>query len=103
MNRTFVEMGIKNLLSFVKPMTVKVHIREFAGQTCAVDISCWLHKALPVSYKKFGDDRRFVMHFIISIQMQILRKIYNWGFFCCNDMYVTFSGWWKYVMHILMF
>lgn len=51
-------MGIKNLLPFVKPMVVKVHIKNFAGQTCAVDASCWLHKGLAISYKEFGDDRR---------------------------------------------
>ena len=39
-------MGIKNLLPFVKPMVITVHIKNFAGQTCAVDASCWLHKGL---------------------------------------------------------
>jgi hypothetical protein len=53
-------MGIKNLLPFVKEATVKVHIKDFAGQVCAVDVLCWLHKALAVSYKEFGNDRRFV-------------------------------------------
>ncbi|CAB4033340.1 Exonuclease 1, partial [Paramuricea clavata] len=28
------------------------------AEVCAVDVSCWLHKALAVSYKEFGDDRR---------------------------------------------
>ena len=52
-------MGIKNLLRFVKPMVVTVHIKDFAGQTCTVDASCWLHKGLAISYKEFGDDRRY--------------------------------------------
>jgi hypothetical protein len=78
-------MGIKNLLPFVKPMAVKVQMKEFAGQTCAVDVSCWIHKGLAVSYKEFGDDRRFVffvMHIsIISIQMQICMEKYISSFF----------------------
>ena len=53
-------MGINTLLPFVKEATTKMNIKDFAGQVCAVDASCWLHKALAVSYKEFGDDRRFV-------------------------------------------
>ena len=41
-------MGIKNLLPFIKTLAVKVEIKDFASQTCAVDASCWLHKALAV-------------------------------------------------------
>ena len=53
-------MGIKTLLPFLKEASTKVNIKNFAGQVCAVDASSWLHKALAVSYKEFGDDRRFV-------------------------------------------
>jgi hypothetical protein len=51
-------MGIKNLLHSLKEVAVKVRVSSFEGQVAAVDASCWLHKAIAISYKQFGDDRR---------------------------------------------
>ena len=51
-------MGIKNLLHFLKAVTVKERLSSFEGLVGAVDASCWIHKAIAVSYKQFGDDRR---------------------------------------------
>ena len=55
-------MGINTLLPFIKEVTVKMcNLEQFSNQSCAVDASCWLHKALAVSVKDFGDDRRYLM------------------------------------------
>eukprot|EP01084_Bolivina_argentea_P258939 436737_1 len=37
-------MGIAKLLKELKPITEQVHLSKFSGQTCGVDISCWLHR-----------------------------------------------------------
>ena len=55
----FESMGIKkNLLHFLKSVTVKERLSSFEGFIAAVDASCWIHKAIAISYKQFGDDRR---------------------------------------------
>ena len=51
-------MGIKKLLPFLKDITSKKYLRDFEGETAAIDASCWLHKALSVSYAHCGDDSR---------------------------------------------
>mmetsp|Transcript_24989 Transcript_24989/g.40478 ORF Transcript_24989/g.40478 Transcript_24989/m.40478 type:complete len:818 (+) Transcript_24989:68-2521(+) len=39
-------MGIDNLLKELRPITnTHCHVSQFEGQTCAVDASCWLHRA----------------------------------------------------------
>ncbi|XP_068227346.1 exonuclease 1 isoform X2 [Palaemon carinicauda] len=37
-------MGIQGLLPFLKKASRPAHLREFKGQTAAVDAYCWLHK-----------------------------------------------------------
>jgi hypothetical protein len=39
-------MGIKNLLHFLKAVTVKERLSSFEGLVGAVDASCWIHKAI---------------------------------------------------------
>ena len=51
-------MGIKKLLQILRGVTSKKHLSDFKGQTAAIDASCWIHKALSVSYTEYGDDRR---------------------------------------------
>jgi hypothetical protein len=52
------KMGIKNLLPLLKDVSKKKHLKDFHGETAAIDASCWLHKALSVSYNHYGDDSR---------------------------------------------
>ena len=42
------KMGIKNLLPLLKDVSKKKHLKDFHGETAAIDASCWLHKALSV-------------------------------------------------------
>ncbi|CAH3176385.1 unnamed protein product [Porites lobata] len=51
-------MGIKTLLPFLKDVTENSYLDSFKGLVAAVDASCWLHKAIAISYSQFGDDRR---------------------------------------------
>lgn len=37
-------MGIQGLLPFLKKASRAVNLRDFKGQTVAVDAYCWLHK-----------------------------------------------------------
>ncbi|KAK3875923.1 hypothetical protein Pcinc_019241 [Petrolisthes cinctipes] len=37
-------MGIQGLLPFLKKASREAHLRDFKGQTAAVDAYCWLHK-----------------------------------------------------------
>ncbi|KAI7892724.1 PIN domain-like protein [Mucor mucedo] len=37
-------MGIKGLIPLLKPIQKDIHIKEYAGQTVAVDGHCWLHR-----------------------------------------------------------
>ena len=46
-------MGIKNLLPLLKNVSKKKHLKDFHGETAAIDASCWLHKALSVSYNHY--------------------------------------------------
>ena len=55
---TIYNMRIKKLLPFLKDITSKKYLRDFKGKTTAIDASCWLHKALSVSYAHCGDDSR---------------------------------------------
>ncbi len=71
-------MGIKNLLPFIKTLAVKVEIKDFASQTCAVDASCWLHKALAVSYKEFGDDRRYSHLLLCAFSLDSNANLYEY-------------------------
>lgn len=52
-------MGIKTLLPFLKDVTENSYLDSFKGLVAAVDASCWLHKAIAISYSQFGDDRRW--------------------------------------------
>ncbi len=71
-------MGIKNLLPFIKTLAVKVEIKDFARQTCAVDASCWLHKALAVSYKEFGDDQRYLHLLLCAFSLDSNANLYEY-------------------------
>ena len=51
-------MGIKKFRPFLKDITSKKYLRDFKGETATIDASCWLHKALSVSYAHCGDDSR---------------------------------------------
>ena len=51
-------MGIKILLPFLKEVTKEANVQSFEGLVAAVDASCWLHKAIFLSYQQHGDDRR---------------------------------------------
>ena len=37
-------MGIAGLLPFLKASTTQVNIRQFEGQTVAVDTYCWIYR-----------------------------------------------------------
>ena len=37
-------MGIQGLLPFLKDSSVNCNVKDFRGQTVAVDAYCWLHK-----------------------------------------------------------
>lgn len=52
-------MGINCLLPFLKSCSLQVRLSDFSGQTAAVDVSCWLHKALVVSYQLHGTFQRY--------------------------------------------
>ena len=39
-------------------VTVKERLSSFEGLVAAVDASCWIHKAIAISYKQYGDDQR---------------------------------------------
>ena len=51
-------MGIKTLLPFLKDVTEETHLHSFEGLVAAIDASCWLHKAISLSFQQYGDDRR---------------------------------------------
>ena len=51
-------MGINCLLPYLRRFRKNVHIREFSGQTAAIDASCWIHKALSVSVSQSGNRER---------------------------------------------
>ena len=52
-----VNMGVKTLLPFLKSVTDESNLDNFKDVTAAVDASCWLHKAISLSFSRFGDDR----------------------------------------------
>ena len=39
-------MGIQGLLPALKSITEKKHLKQYEGQTAAVDLSVWIHQAL---------------------------------------------------------
>ena len=47
-------MGIHGLLPFLRKFVKNMNLREPAGQTAAIDASCWLHKGLSVSFAETG-------------------------------------------------
>lgn len=59
-SRTYsrVEMGIQTLLPFLKAVTEDSSLTNFYGQVAAIDASCWIHKAISLSYSRLGDNRR---------------------------------------------
>ena len=52
-------MGINGLLAFVKKFRKECKLKSFAGQTAAIDASCWIHKALSLSIKQTGSRIRY--------------------------------------------
>ena len=52
------KMGINTLLPFLKEATKDAFIGDYKGKTAAVDVSCWLHKALTVSVQRTGRQER---------------------------------------------
>lgn len=56
-------MGISGLLQFqsVKQVIVEELLSHFSGKTAAVDVSCWIHKAL--SIMTFGDYDRYSTYY----------------------------------------
>ena len=51
-------MGIKTLLPFLKEVTEETNLQSFEGLVATVSASCWLHKAICLSYQQHGNDRR---------------------------------------------
>jgi hypothetical protein len=51
-------MGIKSLLPFLKKYCKEANIHDFAGQTAAIDASCWIHSALAISVSQSGNRNR---------------------------------------------
>lgn len=47
-------MKIHGLLPFLRKFVKNMNLRELAGQTAAIDASCWLHKGLSVSFAQTG-------------------------------------------------
>lgn len=47
-------MAIHGLLPFLRKFVKNMNLRELAGQTAAIDASCWLHKGLSVSFAETG-------------------------------------------------
>ncbi|XP_067046391.1 uncharacterized protein [Acropora muricata] len=47
-------MEIHGLLPFLRKFVKNMNLRELAGQTAAIDASCWLHKGLSVSFAETG-------------------------------------------------
>lgn len=47
-------MRIHGLLPFLRKFDKNMNLRELAGQTAAIDTSCWLHKGLSVSFAQTG-------------------------------------------------
>ena len=47
-------MEIHGLLPFLRKFVKNMNLRELAGQTAAIDTSCWLHKGLSVSFAQTG-------------------------------------------------
>lgn len=37
-------MGIQGLLPFLKEASTSVHVKQFEGQTVAVDTYCWIYR-----------------------------------------------------------
>ncbi|CAH3191412.1 unnamed protein product [Porites evermanni] len=52
-------MAINCLWPFLKNCSRKVNLREFSGQTAAIDASCWIHRALYVTITERGNRERF--------------------------------------------
>ena len=51
-------MDIGTLLPFLESITVDSNLANFNGLVAAVDASCWIHKAIPLSYSRFEDNPR---------------------------------------------
>ena len=51
-------MGIQTLLRLLKAVTEDSNLTIFYGQVAAIDVSCWMHKAISLSNSRFGDNRR---------------------------------------------
>ena len=51
-------MVINCLLPYLHRFRRHVHFREFYGQTAAIDASCWIHKALSVSFSQSRNKER---------------------------------------------
>ena len=68
-----VNMGIKTLLSFLKRVTDESNLDHFKDVTAAVDVSCWLHKAISLSLSRFGDDEGVILQDFSCVNLWILR------------------------------
>ena len=51
-------MSIQTLLPYLKAVTEDSNLTNFYGQVAAIDASYWIHKAISLSYSRFGDNGR---------------------------------------------
>ena len=65
-------MGIQTLLSFLKVITKDSNLANFNSLVTAVDASCWIHKAISLSYYRLGDNRRWKFFMFILITILVL-------------------------------
>ena len=88
-------MGINCLLPFLKSCSSQVQLSDFSGQTAAVDVSCWLHKALVVSYQCHGTFQRYA--YVTS------RDFFQCADFEFENPDITLIGTWTFVPSTLTF
>ena len=87
-------MGINCLLPFLKKFSRKVNIREFSGQTAAIDASCWLHKGLSVSLSQSGRRDRWEIWelFVPDISFDKVKALIVFFAIISNQGVLIYSG-----------
>lgn len=65
-------MGVKRLLPFLEPVTIKTHISQFQGQTAGVDLLSWIYigcSSLGQEMHENPDSRSFLNYIHLMLDL----------------------------------
>lgn len=78
-------MGIHGLLPFLRKFVKNMNLRELAGQTAAIDASCWLHKGLSVSFAQTGGRDRWKNFQVVDPSIRFFLLMLKISHFVISD------------------